>query len=74
MTDEQKLYASAAGFEDKADQENESARIARYIETHTECRAKHHRLKTEGASRCPICNTLAVFNIQPEDVPKESLR
>ena len=67
MTDEQKLYHENVGFEDRADAANEQKRVADYIATHIECRLKHHRLKT--VERCPICNTLATFNIQPKDVP-----
>jgi hypothetical protein len=76
MTDDQKLPASAAGFEDAADKENEAERVARYIATHVACRAGHHRpLNTEKPYNdpCPICGSLVPHRIDEADVPK-SLR
>ena len=74
MTDEQKLYNSAAGFEDRADEANEAKRIANYIATHVRCTNGHHRLKNPNVydNPCPVegCGKRQQFLIDPADVPK----
>jgi hypothetical protein len=77
MTDEtRKIYESAAGFENAADDKNEAERVARYIATHVACRAGHHRpLNPEKPYNdpCPVCGSLVPHRIDASEVPK-SLR
>jgi hypothetical protein len=71
MNDEQKLYASAVGWEEKVDATSEEKRIAAFIDTHHKCRQDH--VRPRNVEQCPTCGGWSSYVVTASDVP-ESLR
>jgi hypothetical protein len=55
-----KLYESAAGFEDRADADAEAKRLEDYIATYCQCRAGHHRPRSQERCECGQLTSMIV--------------
>jgi hypothetical protein len=63
MTDKQKLYESACGFEDRLDSESEAERLRLYCDTHVKCSKGHHREWKKVDEPCGVCGSYVPFNV-----------
>jgi hypothetical protein len=59
-----KLYESARGFEDVADQANDAAQLKAYCESHVRCINHHHRPKADEDNPCPVCHSLIPYLVE----------
>lgn len=59
-----KLYESAAGFEDRADADNDAAALKAYCESHTRCTRGHHRPMADINLPCPLCGSCVPFKVE----------